>query len=100
MSEFLRFTELATKGEKQFVLSHSAQTTPYASTTETASYLLHKLQMPRAADSTIQRPLFMQTSRAQQEKFTVLGFSGETGQHHMQHLHHIDLLWNLLDRSE
>lgn len=100
MAEFLRFAELATKGEKQFVLSHSAQTTPYASTTETASYLLHKLQMPRAADSTNQRPLFMQTSNAQQGKFTVLGFSGETGQHHMQHLHHIDLLWSLLDRAE
>lgn len=100
MSEFLRFTELATKGEKQFVLSHSAQTTPYASTTETADYLLETLQIARVADSTIQRPLFTQTSKAQQGKFTMLGFSGETGQHHMQHLHQIDLLWSSLDGFE
>jgi hypothetical protein len=100
MSEFLRFAELATKGEKQFVLSHSAQTTPYASTTETADYLLHKLRITRAADSATQRSLFTQTSKAQQGKFTVLGFSGETGHHHMQHLHQIDLLWNLLDGVE
>lgn len=100
MSEFLRFAELATKGEKQFVLSHSAQTTPYASTTETADYLLETLQIARLADSTIQRPLFTQTSKARQGKFTVLGFSGETGQHHMQHLHQIDLLWGSLDGFE
>ena len=100
MSEFLRFTELATKGEKQFVLSHSAQKTPYASTTETADYLLESLQITRVANSTTQRPLFTQTSKAQQGKFTVLGFSGETGQHHMQHLHQIDLLWSSLDGFE
>ncbi len=100
MSDFLRFAELAVKGEKQFVMSHSAQTTPYASTTETADYLLHKLQISRVADSTTQRPLFTQMSKAQQGKFTVLGFSGETGQHHMQHLHQIDLLWKSLDEFE
>ena len=100
MAEFLRFADLAANGEKQFVLSHSAQTTPYASTTETADYLLHKLHIPRAADSATQRPLFMQRSKAQQGKFALLGFSGETGQHHMQHLHQIDLLWNLLDGVE
>ncbi len=100
MSEFLRFAELAVKGEKQFVLSHSAQATPYASTTETADYLLHKLQVTRIADSTTKQILLTQTSKAQQGKFTVLGFSGETGQHHMQHLHHIDLLWDLLETHE
>ena len=100
MSEFLRFAELAIKGEKQFVLSHSAQTTPYASTTETADYLLQTLQIVRVADATTQRPLLTQTSKAQQGKFTVMGFSGETGQHHMQHLHQIDLLWGSLDRLE
>lgn len=97
MAEFLRFAELATKSKKQFALSHSAQSTPYASTTETADYLLQTLQVARVADTTTQRPLFMQTSKAQQGKFTVLGFSGESGQHHMQHLHQIDLLWDLLD---
>jgi len=100
MPEFLRFAELAAKGKKQFVLSHSAQTTPYASTTETADYLLETLQITRVADSTTQRPLFTLTSKAQQGKFTVLGFSGETGQHHMQHLHQIDLLWSSLDGFE
>jgi hypothetical protein len=100
MSEFLQFAELATKGEKQFVLSHSAQTTPYASTTETADYLLQMLNIARVADSTTQRPLFTQTSKAQQGRFTVFGFSGETGQNHMQHLHHIDLLWDFLNGFE
>ena len=100
MKEFLRFAELAAKGEKQFVLSHSSQTTPYASTTETADYLMHQLKITRVADSSTQRPLFTQTSKAQQGKFTVLGFSGESGQHHMQHLHQIDLLWSSLDGFE
>lgn len=96
MRDFLRFAEQAVASQKTFVISHSAQATPYASTTETADYLLRSLQLDRQRDSSTSTQTFRQTSRAAAGQFIVLGFAGTTGEEHMQHLHHIDLFWNRL----
>ena len=95
MQDFQRFADLASTNQKTFVLSHSAQPTPYASTTETSNYLLASLRIDRIPSTTIQRANFCQSTSAKKGQFTVLGFDGETGQHHMQHLHNIDALWNI-----
>lgn len=96
MRDFLRFATLATENKKSFLLSHSAQPTPYASTTETADYLLDALMIGRTTDSTIINAAWQQVTAATRRGFVVLGFAGESGQDHLQHLHNIDLLWNRL----
>jgi len=96
MRDFLRFASLAAQNKKRFVLSHSSQATPYASTTETANYLLASLHLMRNPVDTHLTESMWQTSQAERGQFQVLGFDGTTGKDHMQHLHHIDLLWRRL----
>lgn len=100
MRDFVRFASLATKNRKAFVLSHSAQSTSYASTTETADYLLSSLNLARKPHTSIRTDALRQTSRAERGEFLVLGFSGESGQDHMQHLKSIDRFWNQLPRGD
>ncbi|MCA9037666.1 MAG: hypothetical protein KDA91_21180 [Planctomycetaceae bacterium] len=94
MQDFLRFADAATQKRKVFILSHSAQRTPYASTTETAGYLLNSLGINRTQTHQIHQTGFLPSTTARQGYFEVMGFEGETGQHHMQHLHNLDVLWN------
>ncbi len=96
MRDFLRFATSAADGNKAFIISHSSQRTPYASTTETAEYLLGKLNLSRELDTTVRLQSLQQANRATRGDFIVKGFEGESGQDHLQHLHHIDLLWNQL----
>ncbi|QDT10940.1 hypothetical protein K239x_29330 [Planctomycetes bacterium K23_9] len=96
MHDFQRFASLAAQGKKKFILSHSAQKTPYASTTETAEYLLRSLELHRSSANDHPVKSMHQVSQAQQGNFLVLGFDGTTGPEHMQHLHNIDLLWRQL----
>ena len=96
MRDFQRFAALAADSKKAFVISHSAQPTTYASTTETADYLLRSLSLTRDSNSSIKTDSMQQTSQASQGRFVVLGFSGESGKDHMQHLHNIHLLWKRL----
>ncbi|MCP4786606.1 MAG: hypothetical protein GY903_07125 [Fuerstiella sp.] len=96
MRDFLRFASLAVNREKVFVLSHSAQPTSYASTTETADFLLRSLNIPRMPDNRVQTEHLSQTSGASRGQLRVQGFAGVSGQDHMQHLHNIDLLWTQL----
>lgn len=76
------------------------QPTPYASTTETANYLLDGLKIERHADSTIATPIWKQATSAMHGGFNVLGCGGDFGQDHMQHLHNIDRLWRRLPNCE
>ncbi len=94
MRDFVRFASLAARNEKAFVLSHSAQPTSYASTTETADYLLNSLSMTRMPHTSPPTDALRQTSRAQRGQFIVLGFDGASGQEHMLHLKHIDRFWD------
>ena len=64
MRDFLRFASEAVARRKTFVLTHSAQKTPYASTTETADYLLKHLGIERTPDSNPLSEKLKQASRA------------------------------------
>ena len=95
MRDFLRFARSAADEKKRFTLSHSSQPTPYASTTETADYLRSALGIERESSSKLIRPGMEQQTRAADGRFLILGFAGTSGKAHMQHLHNIDLLWDL-----
>ncbi|MEI9936327.1 MAG: hypothetical protein WDO69_03800 [Pseudomonadota bacterium] len=87
MAPFTLFADEAIAGKKLFAITHSTIQTPYASTTETAEFLLdteglpvdrHEVQGPR--------PGMIRTSRADREGFHMLGFSGEDKSAHCDHL--------------
>ena len=92
MQPFLRFAELAIAGDKTFLISHSQlPVEPYASTVETADYLLARLEMNRA--ETTSRRGFLPISQATKGNFHVLGFAGMDGEAHLRHLRNIASLW-------
>ena len=88
MKDFLELAKRASVGEKFFLLTHSAQSTPYASTTETANYLLDSLSIQRKA-TTEDAASWHPTSQAQRRGFHVLGYAGTSGQDHLRHLRSI-----------
>ncbi len=100
MRDFARFASLAAENKKAFVLSHSSQPTSYASTTETADYLLNSLGMARMPRTSLSTDTMRPTSVAERGQFLILGFEGASGQEHMQHLKHIDRFWNQVPRRK
>lgn len=89
MAGFLAFARLAAEGKKQLVITHSRQVPDgYASTTETADYLLRELGLERSAYSGGgEWPAGLQVrTRAWRGQFEVLGFDGAAPEDHMRHL--------------
>ena len=94
MSGFLRFARLAAEGRKRFILSHSRQVPEgYASTTETADYLLRKLQGERRAAPAGDWPAGLRLeTQYSVSGFEVLGFAGDAPEDHLRHLRGIGAL--------
>lgn len=88
MSGFLRFAELAAAGKKQLLISHSRQVPEgYASTTETADYLIAKLGGERGRAEAGDWPGGLKLlTRFARSRFKVLGFDGDAPEDHMRHL--------------
>ena len=71
-----------------FAITHSTIRTPYASTTETATYLLDAEGVPRIPTSLSgPRPDMELTSRADKGSFHVRGFAGEDKPAHANQLY-------------
>jgi len=88
MAPFTAFADEAVAGHKLFAITHSQITTPYASTTETADFLLAQEGVTRAApDMAPPRPGMVMKSRADAAGFHVLGFAGDDQKAHADHLH-------------
>lgn len=89
LGPFIAFARLAAAGKKLMVVTHSSIVPPgYASTTETANYLVHKLggkpqaTRPRASD-----PLGLELiSRYSRGNFHMRGFAGNDKLDHCAHL--------------
>ena len=94
MAGFLRFARQAAAGRKQFVLSHSRQVPEgYASTTETADYLLSQLNLARENAATESWPGGLRLmTRARRGGFVVLGYDGAAPDDHMNHLRQLGAL--------
>jgi hypothetical protein len=88
MAPFTLFADRAVSGEKLFAITHSSIVTPYASTTETATFLLQQEDMPRVDENSPgPRPNMMLLSSADRGHFHVRGYSGNDKPDHCDHLH-------------
>jgi hypothetical protein len=98
MAPYTLFADEALAGKKLFAVTHSSIQTPYASTTETAEFLLDAEGL--AVDRTEApgpRPDMKLTSRADHEGFHMRGFAGDDKAAHCDHLFAFgDLLLPLL----
>ncbi len=88
LQSLLRFARRAVRGEVRMLVSHS-EIFPgtFASTTETASWLLAELGVPRATALAWGPNGMQQTSEARAGGFTLLGFAGNSAPDHIDHLH-------------
>jgi hypothetical protein len=85
---FLQFARDAALGRKRMLITHS-EVFPgaFASTTETANWLLNQLHLRRARVCTPGPVGMQQISSAHRGKLTILGFAGDTPLDHVDHLH-------------
>ncbi len=82
------FARAAARGEKRFVVTHS-EIFPgtFASTTETADWLLEELGLSRIAVLRWGPRGMQQLSETSKGRFEVLGFAGNSAPDHIDHLH-------------
>lgn len=85
---FANFARAAMRGEKRFVVTHS-EIFPgtFASTTETADWLLHALGLTRTPVLRWGPRGMQQLSEVRAGKFELLGFAGNTAPDHVDQLH-------------
>jgi hypothetical protein len=105
MTGFAAFAADAAAGKKAFLLAHcDLQPDGYASTRETADYLMARLKMDRSKADEEWAEKWRLTSKSSAGKFEVLGFAGTTGEDHVRHLRNVDKLatrvWDRLNPSE
>lgn len=88
LEAFVRFAEAAARGEKRFLVTHS-EIFPgtFASTTETADYLLRELRLRRAPVLRWGPRGMQQLSEVHAGGFVLLGFAGNSAPDHIDHLH-------------
>jgi hypothetical protein len=94
MEGFVRFARAAADAKKIFVLTHSAQVPEgYASTTETADYLLKAVGGKPSSTQTDWGEGWIQARRFSRRGLLVLGFRGGEGPDHLRHLRGIAQIW-------
>ena len=97
MQPFLDFARQAIRGDKTFLMSYSQlPVEAYASTSETAHYLL---QQTGVAERSIGAPMdgaFRIQSMATQGGLMIAGFPGADGDAHLEHLRQIQMIWSWL----
>lgn len=86
MAPFLHWAKLAISGEKSFLFTHSSVFPgTYASTTETAEYLLQSLSLPRQSQLAEGPVGMQQTSVAGRGRLQVISFAGNSAPDHVDH---------------
>jgi hypothetical protein len=99
MAAFDRFAELAVRGDKLFAITHTQIVTPtYASTSETANYLVKTHGLKKVVrDEAGPRDGMRLTARADKGLFSVEGYAGGDTDAHCDHLYAIgDTLYSRL----
>lgn len=97
MEGFERFARESAAGRKRLLLTHSAQVPEgYASTTETADFLIGRLDGTPRATRVAWDPDWNQTREFSSGGMLVLGFEGTDAAAHMKHLRNIGRLWKRL----
>lgn len=94
MAGFVRFARLAADGEKRLLITHSRQIPEgYASTTETADYLIRTLGGERTEEAQDWPEGLRLVSTFSQGQCEVLGFAGSEPEDHLRHLRAIGALY-------
>ena len=99
LDPFLKLARDATEGNKRFLIAHS-EIFPgtYASTTETADYLIQSLDLTRTPVLQWGPGGMQQLSEVRQDRFIVLGFAGNTAPDHVDHLHALPHFLEMLSK--
>ena len=99
LASFAAFARAAIRGEKRFVVTHS-EIFPgtFASTTETADWLLHTLGLRRTAVVQWGPRGMQQLSAVDAGEFHLLGFAGNSAPDHIDQLHAMPEMLTLLWR--
>lgn len=100
LAAFANFARAAARGEKRFLVTHS-EIFPgtFASTTETADWLLQAIDLRRRPTLEWGPRGMQQTSAARAGQFELMGFAGNSAPDHVDHLHAMpELLRRLLNR--
>jgi hypothetical protein len=88
LEAFVRFAQAAVRGEKRFLVTHSGIFPgTFASTTETADYLLQRLALRRTPVLRWGPRGMQQLSEAHAGGFELLGFAGNSAPDHVDQLH-------------
>jgi len=98
LEAFARFAQAAVRGEKRFLVTHS-EIFPgtFASTTETADWLLAALGLRRTPVLRWGPRGMQQTSEARRGRFALLGFAGNSAPDHVDQLQAMPELLRTLD---
>jgi hypothetical protein len=99
LAAFAEFARAAVRGEKRFVVTHS-EIFPgtFASTTETADWLLTALGLTRVPVLRWGPRGMQQLSEVRAGRFELLGFAGNSAPDHVDHLHAMPELLNRMLR--
>jgi hypothetical protein len=86
LDAFVRYARLAARGEKRMLVTHSAiETYDYASTTESARYLVNELGLPACKDAP--EPGAMRATQCHRRgELRVNGYAGNDAPAHCQHV--------------
>ncbi len=94
MSGFEKFAKEAVEGRKTLLITHSSQTPEgYASTTETADYLIAAVGAKAEPVEVDWKDGWKQTRQCKKGTFLVLGFAGAEAADHVRHLRRIAEVW-------
>jgi hypothetical protein len=94
---FLDYARVALEGKKQFLITHS-EIFPgtYASTTETADYLINALHLQRHAVLKSGPAGMQMLSETHRRGLTILGFAGNTAPDHIDHFHGLPMFLKMI----
>lgn len=100
LDAFVQYAKDAITGKKRLLVTHS-EVFPgtFASTTETADYLLQKLTLGRAPVLKWGPVGMQQLSEMRQGGFSILGFAGNSAPDHLDHLFGLEAFVRLLLRG-
>lgn len=88
MEGFLKFARDALQGKKTMIITYcDLRPDNYASTKETADYLMAQLDKKRNPVQEEWAAGFVLQSRFEEGRLNIYGFKGDTGTDHMKHLH-------------
>lgn len=97
MVNFLRFAKHATEGDKHMIITHNSYDPPgYASTAETADYLIEKLNLTRYPVNYPVGLKLTHTSRAGKGNFEIFTSPRTDGSDHAMHLRYIGFPLSML----